>query len=117
MGIENMRVWSTAEGKDDPALFTPWSFVHVASGVALETVLRDRVQHYLAWAILLHTIYELKDVATPLIYPNSLVNSVGDTLSMLLGFGISRALRINVWLGLAVYASIYIYFCVNPGCG
>lgn len=96
-----MRVWAITEGKSKPALFTPWSLVHVGSGAALCAALANRsVRHPFLWALAIHTIYEFKDFYISYVVvnddeedleedqdgDNSLLNSLGDTVAMVLGY-------------------------------
>lgn len=70
---------------------TPWSFLHFLSGAVL-CVLLCNVKHPLLWAISLHTLYEVKDLAISYCLKasdpnnNSVQNSIGDTIFFLIGY-------------------------------
>jgi len=86
--------------KDDnlqkQALFTPWSLVHFTSGwigyIILKTLRPDcdNIRLAIIW-LLIHTVYEMKDYTNTYVMniskANTFINSVGDTISTMAGFG------------------------------
>ena len=85
------------------SFITPWSFIHLLSGLVMQRYFMEysnysRRKRYII-TIVLHTIYELKDIYRSYIvkdtncelnpdcrwFDNSILNSVGDTISCLIG--------------------------------
>lgn len=57
-------IWRKEDTVDKPTLFTFWSFVHIVSGIVLYSVLVKYFpenKYNIFIAIILHTIYEIKD--------------------------------------------------------
>ena len=89
-----------SDGRDSPILFTEWSYVHFMTGVYFFVILHRYLKYnikksFIIW-IILHTIYELKDMVASYVYRtnnqngfitnNSWFNSIGDTIYALSGF-------------------------------
>lgn len=85
------------------SFITPWSFIHLLSGLVIQRYFMkysnySRRKRYVI-TIILHTIYEMKDIYRSYLiqdaecedvndckwFDNSIFNSVGDTISSLVG--------------------------------
>ena len=82
--------------------FTPFSFIHILSGIALNLVFKNlypNLRYKFYYALTIHTIYELMDIyknyniSGPFYTnkrdynkENTLGNSVGDTFAFVLGY-------------------------------
>lgn len=93
-----MSLFSTSDTNDNPTWLTPWSFIHFMSGVVFYKIAKiifpdiSLLNNFLIW-FLVHTLYEVKDYYKSYIdydgsgwNNNSLINSIGDTISAILGF-------------------------------
>ena len=87
--------------KGDHAFITPWSFIHLLSGMSLfffGNILKryfDLTFSTFYFVLIIHTIYEIKDMSgyfinieeeTLFLSNNSFFNSVGDTVACILGY-------------------------------
>ena len=106
-----------------PALFTSWSAVHFAAGVALESVFRD-VRAGAWWAFGLHTVYEVKDYLifaseSGFMTCNTPFNSVGDTLAFAAGYGtaVKGGSMLSPVAAMCGYLCIHLVMCgLNMEC-
>lgn len=103
--MNKVKLFFPKDSSTNPALFSPWSLMHFLSGfymyavVALYINNTSTINNFYIMMIV-HTIYELKDLYITyfaLVKPNdvslgglisnsSLYNSVGDTISAMLGW-------------------------------
>ena len=78
--------------KNNPIMFTPWSLIHVISGIMFALLTRNvPFGRSFALFFILHGLYELKDVSTGDI--NSVPNSIGDQILGTCGFLLGRTLE------------------------
>jgi hypothetical protein len=89
--------------RSEVAIFTPWSFVHLAMGflaasIAIAVKLKFSVGF--AYWFLAHLLYETKDVYFSYFtkdgHPNSLVNSFGDQGIALAGFAFGFFIGVSI---------------------
>ena len=112
--MDKVAILFPKDSTTDPALFTPWSIMHFGSGfylylfLYLYTTNSLKTNFYIM--LIIHTIYELKDLyityfmgikpgdvsLAGLIANSSFYNSIGDTISSILGFYV--AYLFNNWL-------------------
>ncbi len=86
--------------KHNEAFFTPWTFIHVWSGIVWVLICKKLYNNLSNTAIYMlglffHTLYELKDISSYLkkgsdeepstIWHNSFFNSIGDTIGAIIG--------------------------------
>lgn len=117
-----MRAVAWVDAVQRPALLTPWSLAHLASGVAAAAVARRAFPRagfgdaFRAWLVL-HLAYELKDQAAAALMPplplrhtnnNSPLNTAGDQTSAAAGFALAWALRATPLDALAACALLFL---------
>jgi len=96
--------------KYTPIMFTPWSLIHVISGIMFALFTRNvPFGRSFALFFILHGLYEVKDVSTGVI--NSLPNSIGDQLSATCGFLLGRILETQ---NLIIISLILFAIFLNP---
>ena len=91
------------------SLFTPWSFIHFLSGIISYLYLKrfTSMSETCIFLILLliHTLYEIKDLSrytlklhksNSIWYNNTVVNSIGDTITFILGIVIGMIFKNNI---------------------
>lgn len=101
--VGRARVWSTLDSPTHPAIFTPFSFVHMVSGAALFLTLQGAfplLHHNVWWHVLsangVHMLYEMKDIGNSYFQWNmyvggtepsrcSALNSIGDQIAASVG--------------------------------
>ena len=88
--------WEETEGNS--VLFTPWSLIHVLSGMAAKDL---GIPFW--WFEGLHALYEIKD-QTQIPKTNSLLNSIGDQLSGTAGHLLSYETKHKTFVWLYVIA-------------
>ena len=102
--IDKIKVFFPKDSTDEPTLFTPWSLMHFGSGAYIYMYLtlyhKNTLLDNLIIMLVIHTIYELKDLYVTyfahvppgevslggLVANSSLYNSIGDTISSVAGF-------------------------------
>lgn len=114
----NYKIYNEKDNKSKPALFTPWSIIHLLSGAALEGIFRNRKYSFI-YALVIHTIYEIKDFIltySSINEQNTLTNSIGDTIAMIFGFLISNIFlyKIPVHYLMTIYIIGLLTFYNNP---
>lgn len=122
-----MKILGATDTFDDPAIFTPWSIVHLAFGFAAYPVLNHasvdiKMNRLVLWA-LVHGIFELKDTAGAyfpgtcrwlMACDKSFAGSVGDELAAVVGYIISQTMKTDsLWTALAV-VTVAILFVKSP---
>lgn len=103
-GIDQIKVFFPKDSTENPTLFTPWSLMHFLSGAYIYMYLalyhKYTLMQKLYILLIVHTIYELKDLYVTyfahvkpgdvslggLVANSSLYNSIGDTISSVVGF-------------------------------
>jgi hypothetical protein len=80
---------------ENPALFTPWSFMHILSSIQIILFLYyyGFRKNIILYSFLIHSLYELKDYYFSYVlkvdygvwYNNSFLNTIGDTISCFIG--------------------------------
>ena len=88
--MENVLLFRTVENINNQSLFTYWSIVHFLCGIIffLSFNMYYNVKNSIWFTLLAHTLYELKDYYFCYINNkeiNTLFNSIGDTISAILG--------------------------------
>ena len=92
-----MRIISVEDDTvNDPCMITPFFIVHLLAGIWLTSLLKTffpSIKNVLLWVVLLHTVYEIKDMYVNYIlkyntiYTNSSWwNSIGDTIAVIIGY-------------------------------
>jgi len=92
------------------ALFTPWTFIHIWSGIVLYLIFKYLWKKTLSdvalgvIVVVVHTLYEFKDTKTyynsksgsspNTIWNNTFINSIGDTIGCIIG----------------VYIGVYLFY-------
>ena len=114
----DFKWFSTDDDAEKAAMFTPWSINHFLSGVVVAFVSKiyPKYSKWIIWGYIIgHTIYEIIDVHKVKIVDkkasgnsNSVINSIGDELSMLLGLWLGLSLPITDYL-LWFYVTSVIY--------
>ena len=115
-----MKVFSISDNVENSSLITPWSLIHLLFGLLLYLYLtyffNTSTEKAFLILLIIHTIYEIKD----LMYyfnihekdgywaNNSLINSIGDTVFAIIGFGIGMQIE-EINLNLIVYLTL-LYF-------
>lgn len=111
---------SNSDTVTTPSLFTPWSFVHFICGCYLYSFgeyFTNKVSYNFLIGILIHTIYELNSIH--ILYSNnkistwdnnSIQNSIGDTISFILGFFLIHAGKLNTNYKHFILLIYYIVF-------
>jgi len=107
----NISFLSIDDNKNNMGLFTPWSIVHIIVGTLLYKLLKLYNNQYnsIIWTIILHTIYEFKDLyfsyfhntnfnieKNKWLYYNSYINSIGDTIACIIGIYIAYLYKFNI---------------------
>ena len=89
-----MRLFGWKEAEDQSIMWTPWSLIHVLSGMAAKDL---NIGFW--WFEGLHGLYELKD-QTSKPKTNSLANSIGDQLAGTAGHLVAYPTkdRLFVWM-------------------
>lgn len=78
-----MRLLGYRDSKKNPTALTPWTIIHFIVGVTFALVSRQLgFTNSLVLFIIIHTLYEVKDVY----YGSSVLNSVFDEIFAVLGF-------------------------------
>ena len=87
-----------SDNMERPTCITPWSYIHLLSGLnfsllSLSYLSKHSVIKNLIIFIIIHTIYECKDLYITYIisnnkkyYQNTLINSIGDTIFSIFGW-------------------------------
>lgn len=109
-------VLGATETPSTPSLYTPFTIIHFLYGMISFVILRWLIPHApiiydFALMIILHTIYEARDVSK-IDSKNSWLNSLGDTIAAIFGFGIMALLFPNRKFGIVdilVIGGIYIF--------
>ena len=94
-----MKIFGSKETEEEDVLLTPWSAIHLLSGMAAKDLGIG------IWTFEgLHMLYEIKDYNTE---TNSLINSFGDQITATLGhFAASRTQGyLWVWLYVGSWAT------------
>lgn len=102
---------------EKPAFLTPFSLVHVFSGLLAYVLLRWLFPRWTDFTIfwiwfILHGLYEVKDVIE-VDSRNSIENSIGDHLASLIGFFIGAATQPTPQFGNVVLMVIVYYLSVR----
>lgn len=115
-----MAYFSTRDTKEDPSLFTPWSIHHLVIGMLCYSImfyLKFSYKINLTISLIIHTIYEInsfyKCYISNVSNDTTLENSIGDTISFLIGFMIANMFVKNekdVILVMILFLVVYIYF-------
>lgn len=113
---------STLDNTSHPALVTPWSLIHIFSGIMAYILLStftswNNFEKGLAW-LNLGTFYEIKDMYKTYVSKehnyNTFANSMGDIVFNMIGFFIGMSMfkeisqHAKIVTGLA-YVAFYIY--------
>ena len=129
-----MRVLGTEDTVKDPVLLTPFSIIHMISGFIIQRYLKENTklslkQRYIT-TLILHSIYEYKDYYKSYINvdnecqqkikpdycrwsDNSFINTIGDTISCLIGQYISENYLLKIKLNKYVFRFILLYIFVE----
>ena len=108
---KNWKIYDAYDTKShNEALFTPWTFIHIWSGIVLYLIIKALWKKTLPdlsigiMALVIHTLYEFKDTKTyynkqsgtspNTIWNNTFLNSIGDTIGCIIG----------------VYMGVYFYY-------
>lgn len=81
-------VLSLSDDPDNPKILTPWSLIHIISGLVFASFAKYmNLKKSISFISLfiLHGLYELKDVTLDGSH-NSTINSIGDQICALIGF-------------------------------
>lgn len=89
-------MWAFSENVKSPAFITPWSLIHILSGMLFYSWMSLLFPYISIYALvimwlLIHTVYEFKDWYVSYVQGkgnNSLWNSLGDELCGMLGFAL-----------------------------
>lgn len=115
------------DSKYNATFITPWSFIHLYSGffgIILTNYTKMDKKFSILFLVLIHTIYELKDLYFSYLYKgqktkisewskkNSLFNSIGDTLFFILGIFIGINLKPNMKQLIVIILIFLILFCI-----
>ena len=122
----NFKIFSLADNMNfykgyASALITPWTLIHFLTGVNTFLILNNYNYNYsqiLYIGIIVHTIYEIKDCK---LYftdakrtdwnDNSIINSIGDTISFVLGLLLGNFMKNNNYINkITLGSSISIQF-------
>lgn len=116
---------------NNATFITPWSFIHLFSGfVGILFINYFHISEYIGifLLIILHTFYEAKDFYFSYLYKgpetsiskwsskNSLFNSLGDTVSFIIGIYLGRFIvpsKIELVIICLVYIIFYYIFIKN----
>ena len=92
-----MRIISTENDSiNNPSLTTPFIIIHIISGIWLTSLIKTYFPKYknvLLIVLIIHTIYEIKDIYVSyylkynnVLTNNSWLNSIGDTIGAIIGY-------------------------------
>ena len=97
----------------NPCLITPFFIVHALSGYWLASLIHTYFpsnKNKLLWVVLLHSIYELKDLYVSYVLKyrnvytdNSWWNTIGDTIAAILGFYIYKTTPLSFKMSTVVF--------------
>lgn len=115
-----MRIISVEDDTvDDPCMITPFFIVHLLSGIWLTSLLKTffpSIKNVLLWVVLLHTVYEIKDMYVNYIlkyntiYTNSSWwNSIGDTIAVIIGYYAHQQLSLSFTFITVVFVFIGVF--------
>ena len=111
IGFEN-------DGVDNPILITPFFIVHLLSGIWLtslfNTIFPKLKMNTVFWIVLfIHTLYEIKDLYVSYVMKyitpstnNRWLNSIGDTIAVILGYMCYQKYPFNIWTITVIYILI-----------
>lgn len=115
-----MRIFGAADTFDNPVLFSPWSIIHFAIGMAAYPTLQlvdINMSKFILWGII-HGLYELKDILGSyyihsckwfIACNKSFASSVGDQIMALLGYALSKGLNISsLWTAGAIVIASFL---------
>lgn len=81
-------IFSLSDDPDNPKILTPWSLIHIISGLAFASFakyMNFKKTNSFVYLFILHGIYEAKDMSYDRSH-NSINNSIGDQICALIGF-------------------------------
>lgn len=114
-----MKLFALRDSNKNPAIITPWIFMHFILGVIATRFIPDK-----NIGLILHTIYEIIDYikfkyfykgdpSQPGWYNNSVPNSVGDTIGFVIGQHVSEHIKITNDMVVAFYIFFLNLFNYN----